>query len=311
MHTLLLIDGNALMHRAYHALPPFKSKQGLPTNAVYGFFSMLHKAILDFQPTHIAVCFDTPEPTFRKKLFKGYQAQRPKIEDDLKVQMPTIREALDKGGIIHLEKPGYEADDLIGTITNQLKKSDCKVLIFTGDKDIFQLISDKVFVIAPLVGLANVKLYDHQEVKKRLSVAPDQIPDYKALMGDSSDNYPGARGIGPKTAVQLLNQFNNIENLFANLDKLENQRVKKILQENKENIFLSKKLAQIHPGVKLDFNFDQTKFDQFKEDLKDYLLCLDIKTLTQRLFSNLDKNKSNKSNKENNLKINNKQMGLF
>lgn len=311
-NVLLLIDGNALMHRAYHALPPFKTKQGLPTNAVYGFLSMVHKAIADFKPTHLAVCFDTPAPTFRKKIFKAYQAHRPKLEDNLKLQMPLVREALDKGGIIRLEKPGYEADDIIGTIINKLKKSNTKVLIFTGDKDIFQLVSAKVFVIAPLIGLANVKLYDTQEVKKRLSVAPDQIPDYKALMGDPSDNYSGAKGIGPKTAVQLLEQFHTIEKLFVNLDKVDNQRIKKILKKNKENVFLSKKLAQIHPKVEIEFNFHQTRFTQYKEALKDYLLSLDIKTLTDRLFTNPEKNKSNQSTNEKKVKNDsNKQIGLF
>lgn len=285
MNTLLLIDGNALMHRAYHALPPFKTKAGLPTNAVYGFLSMLHKAIIDFKPSHIAVCFDTPTPTFRKKIFKDYQAQRPKLEDELKQQMPTIREALDKGGIVHFEKPGYEADDLIGTITNQVKNINIKVLIFTGDKDIFQLITDKVFVIAPLVGLANVKLYDRDEAKKRLSVNPNQVIDYKALMGDPADNYPGARGIGPKTAVQLINQFSNIDNLFAHLDKLENNRIKKILEDNKDNVFMAKKLAAIDTNVEINFDPEQTKFGGFKPELKDFLTSLEIESLTNRIYN--------------------------
>ena len=309
-NVLLLIDGNALMHRAYHALPHFKTKQGLPTNAVYGFLSMLHKAIVDFKPTHLAVCFDTPTPTFRKKIFKEYQIHRPKLEDDLKLQMPLIREALNKGGVVHLEKPGFEADDLIGTITNKLVKTNTKILIFTGDKDIFQLVSDKVFVIAPLVGLANVKLYDALEVKKRLSVAPDQIVDYKALMGDQSDNYSGAKGIGPKTAVQLINQFSNIENLFAHLDKVENQRVKKILTDNKENIFLSKQLAQIHPNVQIDFNLDQTNFAQFNPELKNYLSQLEIHSLIKRLFQE-KKEKSEKKPFESEGEEDKSQIKLF
>lgn len=304
MQTLLLIDGNALIHRAYHALPPFKSKQGLPTNAVYGFFSILHKALTDFKPTHLAVCFDTPEPTFRKKLFKNYQIQRPKLEDDFKTQIPIIKKGLDKGGIIHLEKPGFEADDIIGTIINKLKTINIKILILTGDKDIFQLINDNVLVVAPLVGLANVKIYDQQEVKKRLSIAPSQIPDYKGLMGDPSDNYPGAKGIGPKTAAQLINQFKTIENLFNNLHQLNSPRLKKILLENKKNIFLSKKLATINSDVDIRFNLDQARFKQLKKELKDYLLSLDIKTLTKRLFDNQKEEQKNNPPTEN-------QMGLF
>jgi len=284
-NVLLLIDGNALMHRAYHALPPFKTKAGLPTNAVYGFLSMLHKAMIDFQPSHIAVCFDTPVPTFRKKIFKEYQAHRPKLDEELKSQMPLIREALDKAGITRLEKPGFEADDLIGTITYRLNSIESKILIFTGDKDIMQLVSDKVYVIAPLIGLANVKIYDQHEVIKRFSIKPDQIPDLKGLMGDSSDNYAGAKGIGPKTAVQLLNQFHDIENLFKNINQIENPRIKRILEDHKKNIFLSKQLAQIHKDIDIDFDFNQTRFSQFKPELKEYLKTLEINSLIKRLFN--------------------------
>ncbi len=301
-NTLLLIDGNALMHRAYHALPPFKTRDGLPTNAVYGFLSMLQKAIVDFKPTHLAVCFDTPTPTFRKKIFKEYQAHRPKIDDQLIVQMPLIREALDKAGVTRLEKPGFEADDLIGTITQKIKKLNTRILIFTGDKDILQLVSDKVFVIAPLIGLANVKLYNQEEVKKRFSLNPSQIPDLKGLMGDSSDNYSGAKGIGPKTAVQLLSQFHSIENIFKKLNKVENKRIRKILEDHKENILLSKQLAQIHTDIDIDFNFNKTNFTQFNLELKDYLGKLEIHSLIKRLFQ---------EKKEKPVKKNKSQIELF
>ncbi len=284
-NTLLLIDGNALMHRAYHALPPFKTKDGVPTNALYGFLSMLQKAIVDFKPTHLAVCFDTPAPTFRKKIFAEYQAHRPKLDDQLILQMPLVREALDKAGITRLEKPGFEADDLIGTITAKLKNQNTRILIFTGDKDILQLVSDRVFVIAPLIGLANVKLYDREEVKKKFSLEPEQIPDLKGLMGDASDNYSGAKGIGPKTAAQLLGQFSSIENLFKNISTLKNERIKKILETNKENIFLSKQLAQIKTDIDIDFDLNKTIFTTFKPELKDYLGKLEIHSLNKRLFS--------------------------
>lgn len=282
-NTLLLIDGNALMHRAYHALPPFETKDGTPTNAVYGFLSMLHKSLVDFTPTHLAVCFDTPTPTFRKKMFEKYQAHRPKLDDKLKLQMPLIREALDAGGIIHLEKPGFEADDLIGTITHKLKKN-TRILIFTGDKDILQLVSDRVFVIAPLIGLANVKLYNREEVKKRFSLEPTQIPDLKGLMGDSSDNYAGAKGIGPKTAVQLLCQFHNVENLLKNIKEVNNERIRKIIVDNKKNILLSKELARIHTDVDIAFEFEKTLFHHFNPELRNYLDKLEIHSLIKRLF---------------------------
>ncbi len=298
-NTLLIIDGNALMHRAYHALPPFKTKDGIPTNAVYGFLSMLQKSIVDFVPTHLLVCFDTPAPTFRKKIFAKYQAHRPKLEDKLSIQMPMIKEALDKAGIIHMEKPGFEADDLIGTIVKKIKVKNIRALIFTGDKDILQLVDDKTFVIAPLIGLANVKLYNQNEVKKRFRVDPTHIPDLKGLMGDSSDNYSGGKGIGPKTAVLLLEQFRNIENLYKNINEVKNERIKKILIDHKENVLLSKQLAQIKTDIDLNFDFDKTLFNGFNEDLKQYLMQLEIHSLAKRLFpEKKQKTKKEIANKE-------------
>src|SRR3989338_7996711 len=159
MQTLLLIDGNAIMHRAYHALPPFKTKDGTPTNVIYGFFSMLHKGIIDFKPTHIVVCFDTPKPTFRNKMFKEYQAQRPQIGDDFIVQIPLLHEALKKAGVVFLAKDGYEADDLIGTLAT-ISKKNMQVYILTGDKDIMQLVNSHVKVVSPQTGMSSIKLYD-------------------------------------------------------------------------------------------------------------------------------------------------------
>src|SRR3989338_3308195 len=183
MQTLLLIDGNAIMHRAYHALPPFKTKDGTPTNVIYGFFSMLHKGIIDFKPTHIVVCFDTPKPTFRNKMFKEYQAQRPKISDDFIVQIPLVKEALDKAEITHLEKDGYEADDLIGTVVKKCETAidaGIRVLILSGDRDIQQLVDKNVFVITPKLGLSDIKMYDSAEVEKKYGLEPTKIPDLKA-----------------------------------------------------------------------------------------------------------------------------------
>ncbi|MDO8741862.1 MAG: DNA polymerase I, partial [Candidatus Roizmanbacteria bacterium] len=159
MQTLLLIDGNAIMHRAYHALPPFKSADGTQTNVVYGYLSMLYKVVGDFKPDYLISCFDTPKPTFRNKLFKNYQIQRPKIDDDFIGQIPLVKQALDAAGINRIEKDCYEADDLIGTITRIFETNNFRVVILTGDKDIFQLITDNVFVAAPQLGLANIKIF--------------------------------------------------------------------------------------------------------------------------------------------------------
>ncbi len=306
MKTLLLVDGNAIMHRAFHAMPPLSTKNGVPTNVLYGFISMIHKSILDFKPTHIIICFDTPKPTFRQEVFKEYQAHRPEMDKGLKVQIPNVKEALDKAGIFRLEKDGYEADDLIGTIAHHFKNNGIKVLILSGDRDIFQLIDDKVAVVVPQNGLSNTKIYDVGEVQKKLGVTPSQIPDFKGLMGDPSDNYPGAHGIGPKTAALLIHQFNNIDNLYTHLDQVDNPRLKQILITDKENVLLSKKLATIITNVDIDFNIETSAFSRFKQDLKDYLLQFEVYSLAKRIFEEKKevKTKKSSSNPEN-------QIGLF
>ena len=321
-NTLLLIDGNAIMHRSYHALPPFKSSKGIPTNIIYGFFGMLIKAIADFKPSHIVVCFDTPKPTFRNELFKQYQAQRPHMLDDFKVQIPILQKALIIGGIKILQKDGYEADDVIGTLAKKGAKENMKVLILTGDRDIMQLVDKNIFVITPLLGMTNIKLYGEEEVKSKMLVSPSEIPELKALMGDPSDNYPGAKGIGPKTASGLIQEFKTVENLLANLDKVKSEKVKNILKNERENVVLSKKLATIVTDIPLDFVFDQAPFTWFKQELKDYFTELEIKSLKKRIFeerlpvenNNIRPNEKEKkeSKRKKNQSANEKnQLGLF
>ena len=305
MLILLLIDGNAIMHRAFHALPPFKTKSGIPTNVIFGFFSMLYKSITDFRPNFIVVCFDTPKPTFRNKIFKDYQAQRPKISDDFIVQIPLVKEALDKAGITHLEKDGFEADDLIGTIAQKFKDNGIKVLILSGDRDIQQLVTNNVFVITPKLGLSDIKMYDSSEVEKKYGLEPAKIPDLKALMGDSSDNYTGAKGIGPKTAAKLLQQYKSVKGIYSHLNEID-EKVRKSLKENKENVLLSHRLATIDTKVPIEFDIDKTKFEKFSEDLKDYFTKLEIKSLKERIFSE----KKSEAKKETE-KDSKDQLGLF
>src|SRR3990167_3992646 len=285
MKTLLLIDGNAIMHRAYHALPPFKSADGTPTNVVYGYLSMLNKVTVDFKPDYLISCFDTPKETFRNKLFKKYQSQRPKIDDDFIIQIPLVKRALDTAGINRIEKDGYEADDLIGTITRIFETNKFRVVILTGDKDIFQLITENVFVAAPQLGLANIKIFDKSEVEKKLDVSPNQIVEYKALVGDPSDNYPGASGIGPKTASKLIHQFATVDNIYKNVDEIESEKIRQILKEERDNVYLSKKLATIMTDVKIDLNIEKLKFKGFNKKLIHFLTQYQMGTLTKRIFS--------------------------
>jgi len=284
-NTLVLIDGNAIMHRAYHALPLLSTSNGIPTNVLYGFLSMVYKVTSDFSPTHIAVAFDTPKPTFRHQLFKEYQSKRPKIEDSFKQQIPLVKEAVDLCGICRLEKEGYEADDIIGTICKTLEKNtDFHIFIISGDKDILQLVSDPVYVAAPISGLTTIKIYDKKAVKEKLHVFPEQIVDYKALVGDPSDNYPGAKGIGPVTAVKLIKQFGNIDNIYKNLDQISSKKVKEILQKEKENVYLSKKLATIVTNLEIQIDIDKMKFFGFDKRLKSFLQKYQINSLIKRFF---------------------------
>lgn len=314
MQTFLLVDGNAIMHRAFHALPPFKTKEGIPTHVVYGFFSIIYKAIADFSPKYLAVCFDTPAPTFRNKIFKEYQIQRPKIADEFISQIPSVKKALDLGGVVHLEKDGFEADDLLGTIAKKiglLFDKKIKVLILSGDRDILQLADRNIFVVSPQIGFSTSKIYDTNEVVKKFMVTPSQIADFKALAGDPSDNYSGAKGIGPKTASKLINEFQTVENLLENLKKIENPKLKKILEENKDNISLAKKLARIVTDVKIDFEIEKAKFAGFKKELKDFLLKLEMKSLVKRIFEPSLTPNDLKLHKSKEKKSSGKQIGLF
>lgn len=303
MQSLLLIDGNAIMHRAYHALPPFRSKDKTPTNVIYGFLSMLNKVITDFKPTHIASVFDTPEPTFRNEIFADYQSQRPKIEDDFIIQIPLVKQALDEANIFRIEKDGFEADDLIGTISKIFQSNNYRIIIVTGDKDIFQLINANVFVASPQLGLANIKIFNKTEVEQKLGIPPDKIVDYKALVGDPSDNYPGAKGIGPKTATNLIHRYGSVEKIYENLDNIQSEKIKAILINEEKSVILSKKLATILTDVVIDLDIKKLIFNGFNKRLKTFLEKYQMNSLVNRMFNekvNIVKNIKKES-----------QMGLF
>ena len=292
MSNLILIDGNPIMHRAYHALPPLTSSDGTPTNILYGFFSMLYKIINDFKPEYFAVVFDTPKPTFRNKIFKDYQIQRPKIEDNFIVQIPLLKEAIDSAGIYRLEKDGYEADDVIGTICYIFKQNpQFKIIIVSGDKDIFQLINDNVYVATPIGGLSDIKIYNTQDVEQKLAVPPNYITDFKALAGDQSDNYPGAKGIGPVTASKLIKQFGNIDNIYKNLNKISSKKVREILEKEKENVYLSKNLATILTDAPIEIDINKMRFTGVNKKLKDFLEKYQINSLVKRIFGEDKKEK--------------------
>lgn len=277
---LVIIDGNAILHRAFHALPPLTTKRGEPINAVYGLVSMLLKVIQDLKPTHLAIAFDRPEPTFRHKAFALYQAQRPHLADELSSQFEKAKKVMAAFGIPVFEKAGYEADDVIGTLANKVKEN---VVIVTGDRDQLQLVNNRIRVYLPVVGLANAKLMGEEEVKEKMGVPPSQIDDYKALVGDPSDNYTGVSGIGPKTAVNLLEQFGSLENVYKNLDKIPARTAEK-LKVGREDSKLSKKLATIVKDVPLEVNIEDCgKWDVDSEKVMKLFAEFGFKTLTERV----------------------------
>ena len=277
---LYLIDGHALAYRTYFALTGSgfqgTSRSGEPTAAVFGFTSVLLRLIEKELPDYLAVSFDVGK-TFRDEMFPEYKATREKMPDDLRPQIERIQEVVDAFNIPVFVKEGYEADDVLGSLSRIATKQKVHVVIVTGDRDLLQLVNEDVSVSLPGQSLADAKLYSPSDVAQKFGVTPDQFVDYKSMVGDKSDNIPGVAGVGDKTARRLLQQYLNLENIYSNLDKIE-PRFQKKLVANKENAFLSKKLAAIVTDLELDFdlgacrapahgNFDIKKVEQLFRDL--------------------------------------------
>ncbi|MEJ8552920.1 DNA polymerase I [Tepidibacter sp. Z1-5] len=261
---LVIIDGNSLMNRAFYALPDLMNKEGLHTNAIYGFTTMLFKIIDEYKPTHMSVAFDLKAPTFRHKQYEDYKAGRKKMPDELRVQVEPLKELLDAFKIHRLEMEGFEADDIIGTVSKKAEEDDFEVIIVTGDKDAIQLASYKTKILITKKGITELEIYDYDEVLKRYELTPDQFIDLKGLMGDKSDNIPGVPGIGEKTGIKLLKEFETIENLVQNTDKLKGS-VKKKIEENIDTALMSKRLATIVRDMPIDMDVDELKLENYDE----------------------------------------------
>jgi DNA polymerase-1 len=289
MSKLVLIDGNAILHRAFHAMPPLTTASGEPINAVYGLVSMFLRVIQDLKPDAIAVAFDEKEPTFRHKEFGEYQSQRPPTADELSSQFEKARDFFKAAKVPIYSKPGFEADDIIGTIADRAvkgKRQELKeVIIVTGDRDILQLVNDKkgIKLYMPVVGLSNAKLYSEKDAFQRMGVPADKIPDYKALVGDPSDNYPGVAGIGPVTAEKLLEKYSSINNIYVHLKDIE-PNVRQKLEAKKDDAKLFHKLATIVRDVPIKANYEE--MEKWKIDSPDVLKLFaefGFKTLTERI----------------------------
>lgn len=301
MSRFVLIDGNAILHRAFHALPPLTNRSGQLVNAVYGFSTMLLKVINDLKPDFLAVAFDTEKPTFRKMEYLGYQAKRPVMEESLASQIEKVQEVVRAFGIPIYTAEGFEADDVIGTLAFQatshaekrrsktLKNAEGKleVVIVTGDRDMMQLVGPKVKVYAPVRGMSEAEMFDEKAVEAKLGVKPSQIVDYKGLSGDASDNYPGVPGVGPKTAVELLTKYKNLEGAYKHLSDLPETLARKMI-EGKELAELSQRLAKIVTDAPVELEPEKCAFEfseEEKEKVREKFKELGFKSLAARLAS--------------------------
>lgn len=285
--TLVIIDGNSIINRAFYALPEMSNKEGLKTNAIYGFTNMLLKIIDTYNPTHISVAFDRKAPTFRHIEFKEYKAGRKKMPDELREQFEPLKDLLDKFNIHRLEIDGYEADDIIGTVSKIAEDNGFKVYIVTGDKDAIQLASNKTTALITKKGVGEVEEYDYDSVIEKYEMTPTQFIDLKGLMGDKSDNIPGVPGIGEKTGIKLIKEFSSIEGIFDNIDSIKGSTKKK-LEENKELAIMSKKLATIIRDVPVEFNLEELEYGNYNtKDILDVFKYLGFTSLIPRI-GNLD-----------------------
>jgi DNA polymerase-1 len=254
---VLLVDAYSLIFRAFYSMPPLTTKEGQPTNAVYGFLRMLLKLLREEQPDYIVVAFDAMGPTFRHEEFDDYKGTRQETPDDLLSQFPIVQEVIDAFGITRAELRGYEADDIIGTLARRAAAEGKQVLAVTGDHDMLQLVSDRVQVMVTERGLSQTTRYDPKTVEERYGFAPPLIPDYKGLRGDASDNIPGVPGIGEKTAKELVQQFGSIENILAHVNEIKSARAKTALEQHADKATFSKRLATIVTDLPLEFEWKE------------------------------------------------------
>ncbi|MBU2564097.1 hypothetical protein KKA23_00715 [Patescibacteria group bacterium] len=284
MKKLVLIDSNAIIHKAFYAIPPLTNRNKEQINAIYGFSSILLKIINELKPDYVGAAYDLPAPTFRREKYAEYKSNRAKKPDELIEQIPKTKEIVKGFNIPILEMKGFEADDIIGTLSKKFKNVD--VLILTGDLDTLQLIEKNIKVYALRRGMTDTKIYGAKEVMERYGLKINQLIDYKGLRGDPSDNIPGVRGVGEKTAILLLKEFGSMENLYKNIDK-ENKILKgkllERLKEHKEMAFFSKELATIRLDVPIKTSLKELKLDFKIDDVKKAFDRFHFKSLISRL----------------------------
>ncbi len=301
---VVLLDAHAIIHRAYHALPDFTSRTGEPTGALYGLTTMLLKIVTDLKPDYVVACYDLPQKTFRHDAHDGYKGTRAKIDDALVTQLETSRNIFSAFSIPIYDAPGFEADDVLGTIVKQLQKEKgIEIIIASGDMDTLQLVSGtSVQVFTLKKGITDTVLYDEKSVQERFGFLPKYLPDYKGLRGDPSDNIIGIAGIGEKTASTLIASFGTIENLYATLRKNPEQvtalgispRIQKLLEEGEDDALFSKELATIRTDAPITFHVPTQTFVEAVniQTIEKVFEKLDFKSLGDRVRKTLGIQKS-------------------
>ena len=299
MKKLLILDSNSILNRAFYGVRYLSAKDGTPTNAIYGFLNILLKLIKEQEPDYICAAFDVKAPTFRHKQYEGYKAQRKPMPEGLAAQMPLAKDVLRAMGVTILEKEGYEADDIIGTVARLCEESEISCFIATGDKDDLQLASDKTKVILTVTksGYNETIIYDDKGVKEKYHVTPTEFIDVKALMGDPSDNIPGVKGVGEKTAMSLIEKHHSIEYIYENIDDigLKGTMLQK-MKDGREMAFMSKELATINRNTPIEFNAEKCVFDGFENngELYEILKRLELNSIIKKLdLSGVDNVKEN------------------
>ena len=290
MSKLLLIDGHSILNRAFYGIPDLTNNEGIHTNAMYGFLNIMFKFIDDEKPDYVTVAFDLSAPTFRHNTYADYKGTRKPMLPELKQQVPLMKELLNAMNIKIVEKEGFEADDLLGTIAKNSQKNGLEVSIVSGDRDLLQLADDKIKIRIPKTkkGVTEVEDYYPEDVVKLYGVTPSEFIDMKALMGDSSDNIPGAPGIGPKTASALIVQYHNIDNIFEHIEELKPPKARKSVSENVEQIRLSRFLSEIKIDVDIDYNVTDASIDNmFNDESYKLFKKYDFKNMLKRCDGNI------------------------
>ncbi|MEK7524405.1 MAG: 5'-3' exonuclease H3TH domain-containing protein [Patescibacteria group bacterium] len=297
MEKLILIDGSGLIYRGFYAIPPFlKSPAGTLTNAVFGFTTILLSIMATQKPDYLAVAFDRKGPTFRHKAFEAYKATRVKAPQELYDQIPLVREVVETFGVPGFEAEGYEADDILATVVKQMKPNkNLEVLIATGDFDIFQIAGERVSILYPAKGFKQAEIMAQSDIEKKYGISPAQIPDYKGIAGDSSDNIPGVKGIGDKGAVSLLQQYGSLEKIYENLEAL-SPGMRKKLEDSRQQAFMSKELATLVADVPVNFDLEACRAKSFDAaSVRKLFESLGFKSLVKRLDEMYEKEEPQRS----------------